>query len=353
MRTSTIDSSGKPLSTVALESIVDVRRTRLELLLKVLDVDGAVSRVSGGWTSTGQPWTYDTERYARVTEARNREQQLMVDYQRGAGCRMEFLQRALDDETAAACGRCDRCAGPWVDEAIPDAAVFATRERLRKVGVNLDPRAQWPTGMARLGVPVSGKISTDESMAPGRILARLTDLGWGQRLRDLLRTDEGGAAATEDSDPWAEPHEAAGSGPSRAEAPRELLEACVGVLRDWGWDQRPTGIVVIPSRSRPRLSLSVAHGLGEIGRLPVLGALDLAHGGPSGGAGGNSAFRLAGVWERLVVSPELARVVRQTTGPILLVDDLVDSRWTMTIAARALRQAGAEVVLPFALASAG
>ncbi len=349
-------SSGKPLSTVALESIVDVRRTRLELLLKVLDVDGAVSRVSGGWTSTGQPWTYDTQRYARVTEARDREQQLMVDYERGDGCRMEFLQRALDDETAAPCGRCDRCAGPWVDDAIPDAAVFATRERLRKVGVQLDPRAQWPSGMGRLGVPVSGKISADEAMASGRVLARLTDLGWGQRLRDLLRTEEGAAVATEDSDPWAEPpepHETAGSGPSRAEAPRELLEACVGVLRDWGWDQRPTGIVAIPSRSRPRLSLSVAHGLGEIGRLPVLGALDLARGGPSGGAGGNSAFRLAGVWERLVVSPELARAVAQSAGPILLVDDLVDSRWTMTIAARALRQAGAEVVLPFALASVG
>ena len=50
-------SRARPLSTVALESVVDIRRTRLELLLKVLDVDGAVQRVPGGWTSTGEPWT--------------------------------------------------------------------------------------------------------------------------------------------------------------------------------------------------------------------------------------------------------------------------------------------------------
>src|SRR3954454_17357843 len=71
----------KPLSTAALEPVVDVRRTRLELLLKVLDVDGAVDRVSGGWTATGQPWEYDAERYQRVDDARRREQQLMVDYE--------------------------------------------------------------------------------------------------------------------------------------------------------------------------------------------------------------------------------------------------------------------------------
>ncbi|MEP6799867.1 MAG: helicase-related protein, partial [Lapillicoccus sp.] len=359
-----LSSAGKPLSTMALESIVDVRHTRLELLLKVLDVDGAVARVSGGWTSTGRPWSYDTERYARVTEARDREQQLMLDYEGGEGCRMEFLQRALDDETAAPCGRCDRCAGPWVDPTIPDAAVFTARQQLRKVGVELEPRAQWPTGMSRLGVPVSGRIAPDESMAVGRVLARFTDLGWGQRLRELLRApDPADPFGVSPGDPWADgsgqvigsqPSEEPGSwGVSPVEAPRDLLEACVGVLRDWGWDQRPTGIVAIPSRSRPRLSLSVAHGLGEIGRLPMLGTLALDHGGPTGGAGGNSAFRLAGVWERIVVPPDLAEVLARTSGPILLVDDLVDSRWTMTVAARALRRAGADAVLPFALASAG
>jgi ATP-dependent DNA helicase RecQ len=89
-----------------------------------------------------------------------------------------------------------------------------------------------------------------------------------------------------------------------------------------------------------------------MGRLPYLGSLDLAHGGPTGRPGGNSAFRLAAVWERLVVGPVLAaRLVELRGAPVLLVDDLVDSRWTVTVAGRALRRAGAGPVLPFALAT--
>ena len=99
----------RPLSLPALESRVELRRTRLELMLKVLDVDGAVRRVSGGWISTGARWEYDGDRFTRVAEARRAEQQAMVSYITGTGCRMEFLRRALDDPAAAACGRCDKC----------------------------------------------------------------------------------------------------------------------------------------------------------------------------------------------------------------------------------------------------
>ncbi len=323
----TLAEAGRPLSTAALETAVDVRRTRLELLLKVLDVDGAVQRVSGGWVSTGVPWTYDAERYERVAAARQVEQQLMVDYEGSDACRMAFLQECLDDETAVACGRCDGCAGPWYPTDVPDRVVGAARERLARVGVDLDPRVQWPTGMDRLGVPVKGKISPDETLLPGRALARLSDLGWGQRLREVLRDD--------------------------AVAHPDLLRACVPVLAEWGWAQRPVGVVAVPSRSRPSLVGSVAAGLSEMGRLPLLGSLDLAHGGPTGEPGGNSAFRLAGVWERVVVGPELEAALAQVDGPVLLVDDLVSSRWTLTVAGRALRLAGAAGVLPFALAVDG
>ena len=65
-----LTEAGRPLSTPSLETKVDLRRTRLETMLKVLDVDGAVRRVRGGWTATGQPWAYDGDRYARVAEAR-------------------------------------------------------------------------------------------------------------------------------------------------------------------------------------------------------------------------------------------------------------------------------------------
>ncbi|HEU5143552.1 MAG TPA: RecQ family ATP-dependent DNA helicase [Dermatophilaceae bacterium] len=317
--------AARPLSTVALESIVDVRRTRLELLLKVLDVDGAVTRVQGGWMATGSEWTYDAERYGRVTEARQREQDLMVDYERGQECRMAFLQRCLDDETAQSCGRCDRCAGPWFDATIPDAAVNVARERLGRPGVVLEPRAQWPTGMERLGVPLKGRITATAAMSEGRAVARLTDLGWGQRLRELLRGED-------------------------RPVPDEVVRACIAVLAQWGWEERPVAIVCVPSRRRLQLVESLASRLGEAGRLPFLGSLDLVEGGPTGDPGGNSAFRLAGVWGRLAVGSELAERLQGIPGPVLLVDDLADSRWTLTIAAALLREAGAPGVLPLTLA---
>ncbi|MDQ1588519.1 MAG: ATP-dependent helicase RecQ, partial [Microbacteriaceae bacterium] len=321
-----LDHSGAPLSTQALEARVDLRRTPLELLLKVLDVDGSVRRVSGGWVATGQPWTYDSERYERVAAAREAEQQAMLDFETTSGCRMEFLQRALDDDTAQPCGRCDNCAGAWFPTDIEtDAATRASRS-LDRVGVEIEPRAQWPSGMDQLGVAVRGNIPVAERLAPGRALARLTDLGWGGPLREIF------APSTPD-----------------APATPAMIAACVRVLADWPWEERPAAVVAMPSRRHPLLVESVAVALADVGRLTHLGTLTPVNGGPVGEPGGNSAYRLASVWDRFA----LGDVQVPAGKPVLLVDDLVDSRWTVTVASRLLRQAGASAVLPFALGVRG
>ncbi|MFD4421312.1 RecQ family ATP-dependent DNA helicase [Agromyces sp. NPDC058484] len=317
--------SDVPLSTPALEAMVDIRRTQLELLLKVLDVDGAVRRVQGGWVATGEPWVYVAERYERIAAERTAEQQHMVDYEETSGCRMEFLQRSLDDGSATPCGRCDNCAGVWYPGGLAEGAADAASAALDRVGVPVEPRAMWPTGADRLGVPVKGRISPGERAGEGRALARLTDLGWGGTLRELF----------------------APGAPDAAVSP-EVLAACVRVLAEWGWTERPVAVVSMPSRSRPLLIDSLARGLAEVGRLPYLGVLGHADGGPTGRPGGNSAFRLAGLWNRLS-----ADGLDVPPGGILLVDDQADSRWTLTVAARALRDAGAAEVLPFVLALRG
>lgn len=322
---SALSASDAPVSTPALEAAVDIRRTPLELLLKVLDVDGAVARVRGGWVATGRPWTYDADRYERIAAERAAEQQHMIDYEQTGGCRMEFLQRSLDDDTAAPCGRCDNCAGVWFATAVGQEATDAASTALDRVGVPLEARRQWPTGADRLGVPVRGRIPAGEQADEGRCLARLSDLGWGGTLREIF------AAGAVD-----------------APVPANVLAACVRVLVEWGWAERPAAVVAMPSRARPQLVGSMARGIAEIGRMPLLGSLDLVDGGPTGLPGGNSAFRLAGVWGRIGVAQ-----LDVPAGPVLLVDDLVDSRWTMTVAARELRRAGATRVLPFALAMRG
>jgi ATP-dependent DNA helicase RecQ len=320
-------NGGAPLSTPALESRVDLRRSPLELLLKVLDVDGAVRRVAGGWVATGQPWVYDTDRYERIGAARVSEQNAMLDYERITGCRMEFLQRALDDDTAVPCGRCDNCTAPWYPTDVLAEAASTASSALDRVGVALEPRAQWPTGADRLGVTAKGRIDPGDRVLPGRSLARLTDLGWGNTLRAVF---------------------APGTPDAPASAP--LLAACVRVLAEWGWAERPVGVVAMPSRTHPLLVASVATELSRVGRLPNLGALSLVGSGPSGESGGNSAYRLASVWGAFEVGAELAANLAEATGPVLLVDDLGDSRWTLTVAGRLLRRAGAPGVLPFTLA---
>jgi ATP-dependent DNA helicase RecQ len=352
-------ADGRPWSVARLETVADVRRSRLELLLKVLAVDGAVERVQGGWRSTGQPWVYDADRYTRVARTREAEQRSMLAYARPvatADCRMAFLQSALDDPTAAPCGRCDVCAGPWYSADIPTAAADAASARLDRPGVELTPRAQWPTGADRLGVEVKGKIAPSDQLQPGRAVARLTDLGWGQRLRTLLGDDGVGGVVDLEAPSLEEDPDAAFDVPTRrvtsdALPDDELLKACARVLGAWDWVERPGAVVAVPSRRRPALVTGVAQGLARLGRLPYLGELSLAHGGPTGQPGGNSAFRLAGVWQRIVVGEELrSRLAELGDVPVLLVDDLADSRWTMTVAGRELRRAGAASVLPFALA---
>jgi ATP-dependent DNA helicase RecQ len=356
-------ADGKAWSVARLETVADVRRSRLELLLKVLAVDGAVERVQGGWRSTGQPWVYDADRYTRVARTREAEQRAMLAYAKPvdeAQCRMAFLQEALDDPTAAPCGRCDVCAGPWYPVDVPAGAAEAAAAVLDRPGVEIASRAQWPTGADRLGVDVKGKIAAGEQLEPGRAVARLTDLGWGQRLRTLLGDDGVGGTVTLDAEAPGieEDPDAAFDVPVRrsvSDVPPDddLLKACARVLGAWDWAQRPVAVVAMPSRRRPQLVTGLAQGLARLGRLPYLGTLDLAHGGPTGGPGGNSAFRLAAVWDRIVVGPDLrARLAEAGPGPVLLVDDLVDSRWTMTVAGRELRRAGAPAVLPFALALA-
>ncbi|MCX4547736.1 RecQ family ATP-dependent DNA helicase [Streptomyces sp. NBC_01387] len=334
--------AGRPLSVPALEALVDLRRSRLEMMLKVLDVDGAVRRVKGGWTTTGADWTHDSERYAWVARQRAAEQQAMRDYVSMSDCRMEFLRRQLDDEKATACGRCDNCAGAWLDPAVSTEALAGATSELDRPGVEVEPRRMWPTGMPALGIDLKGRIPAREQCAPGRALGRLSDIGWGNRLRPLLAAQ-------------------ASDGP----VPDDVLRAAVTVLADWarspgGWasdgpeaSARPVGVVAVPSLTRPRLVASLAEQVATIGRLPFLGTL--AYTGPDGAHSAhrsNSAQRLQALSAAFAVPEDLAGTLAGASGPVLLVDDSTDSGWTLAVVARLLRRAGADGVLPLVLATA-
>jgi ATP-dependent DNA helicase RecQ len=315
-----LSGSDRPMSTATLETYVDLSRNRLEMMLKVLDVDGAVRRVQGGWTATGQDWVYEQDRYDRVAAARRDEQAAMLEYIATTGCRMRFLREALDDPGARDCGRCDNCGGVTVATSVSEAAVATAGDRLARPGVALQPRRMWPTALGNLGLDLKGKITTGAD--EGRVVARLTDLGLGQALRDLFRP-----------------------GAPDQEVPVALVQGVVATLHDWA--PGAEGIVGFQSRTHPLLVDSLVDGLSRHLAIPVLGRVEVRDDsiGPGQGAT-NSAQRVAAVSRRYDLCADDV-----TDRRVLLVDDLVVSGWSMTLAAHWLRSRGATAVLPLALGS--
>jgi ATP-dependent DNA helicase RecQ len=325
---SVLAESDRAVSVPALEVQVELSRSRLEQMLKVLDVDGAVRRVQGGWIATGEPWMYDAERYAKVAAVREAEQQAMRDYLATDGCRLEFLRRQLDDPEAAPCGRCDNCTGRRWSVDLSDDVVRASRAEITRPGVEVEPRSMWPSGLAKIGVKLSGRIAESERVSTGRVIGRLSDIGWGPRLRRVS-------------------HESAPDGP----LPDELFNAAVEVLRTWEWERRPIAVAAVPSLRRPQLVTTLGERLAGIGRLEWLGSLDRSAFAAAAVSRTNSAQRVRALHDAFTVSPAQAAELERLDEPVvLLVDDVIDTGWTMALTGRELRLAGAGEVLPFALA---
>ena len=319
----------QPTSLVALEPDINLGRSRLGILMSILEVDGAIDRVGGGFIRTDEHWSYNHELVASLRQLRRAEAAQMLAWADLSSCRLRFLREALDDHTATDCGRCDRCTDhSWQRQPDP-LTVAAAQDVLRGGDVVIDPRRQWPSG---LGQP-KGRIAADRQPAPGRALARLGDGGWNPIVDTLIRNADAGDAVV---------------------VPPELVAAIAAILKRWNWPQRPTWICPVPSRRRAALVDSVAEALGQLGKLPVHRALRTTtmagdHGFQADQS--NSAHQVGNVWNRFMVDPALLPDRDVAAGPVLLVDDEADSRWTITVAAWQLTGAGTGPVLPFALRS--
>ena len=170
-----------PVSTAVLETRVELSRSRLETMLKVLDVDGALHRVRGGWVATGQPWSYDADRYERVAQVRDDEQQAMRDYLATSACRMRFLREQLDDRGPHRLRplRQLRRADAWTQTSPTRSSPPPGRcSNVPACGSSRAGcgRARCP----RSAIDVKGKLAAGELAEPGRAVARFTDLGLGR-----------------------------------------------------------------------------------------------------------------------------------------------------------------------------
>jgi ATP-dependent DNA helicase RecQ len=273
-------------------------------------VDGAVARDRGRFVRTAEPWEQDEAWVAGVLEARRRELASMREYVETTGCRMAFLGRLLNDPSAADCGHCANDGGVrWPrtvsPELVQDAVTF-----LRRDVRGIDPRKQWPEG---------GKIAKPNEI--GRALCILGDPGWG---RDVARSLESGRPFEE-----------------------HLSGAALEVIRGrWRPSPMPEWVTCVPSASHPGLMEAFAERLASMLALPFIPCVTTAGGAPQAQMQNSAQQRANAVAKLGVVVPGVR------SGPVLLVDDLVDSRWTLTVAGSLLRDAGAGPVFPFALAVA-
>jgi ATP-dependent DNA helicase RecQ len=310
-----LEERGVPVKLGEIEVAVNVGHSRLEGMLKVLDVEGAVERTEQGWQRTKAPWDYPADRVERVTALRRTEQEAMRSYASTDGCRMAFLRGELDDPMAAACGRCDRCTGTPLDPSVPTELIAEAGAFLRSARLEIEPRKRWPNG---LGDP-KGNIAPEERLEPGRALSVLGDGGWGASVRAARRTGE----------PVSD----------------ELLDALASLVGGWDPDPAPEWVTAVPSRSP--VTADAAARLAERLGLPFHDVL--THRGelhPPQGEMHNSAQQVGNVYRAFKVKAYVPE------SPVLLVDDLVDTRWTLTVAGLCLRIAGSGPVHPLALATA-
>jgi ATP-dependent DNA helicase RecQ len=308
---------GTPMALSEIQSEVNVRPSRLASMLKVLEVEGAVRREGSKYLRTPAAWEYPVERVARITQLRRDEQAAMRAYAETDGCLMQFLLRELDDSGATACGRCTNCTRAPLDLSVDAQLRTAALAHLRGTVLSIAPRKRWPLSLAG----TSGAIPEEERLEVGRALSVSNDGGWGRLVNAGKYEDE----SFDD----------------------QLVQAAAELIGErWGPQPAPAWITCVPSMLHPDLVPSFAERLAATLQLPFRTVVRKVGENQPQGKMENSAQQLRNVRDAF-------EIVGDVPGePALLVDDLADSRWTLTVIGRALRLAGSGPVFPFVLAMA-
>ncbi len=309
-----LDAAGEEgLSVPALTSVVNLGRARIEAMLKVLDVEGAVARAGSRWVRRpGAEWIYDADRYAAVTALRRREQAAMAAFGADGRCLMRALQEELDDPEPRDCGRCAVCAGPRFSEPLDPELVREAALHLRTKPLLLEVKKMAPSEDGAMR-----KIPDDVRAEEGRALARLGDGGWDPLVQAGRR-----AGRFDD----------------------ELVGAAAEAVR--GWNAPVAWVTAVPSRRSGALVPDFAERLAAALGLPYAAALERTGDGPPQREMANSAQQVANVRGQFAAAGELP------PGPCLLVDDVRFSGWTLAMLAGQLRRRGAPAVYPLALTTA-
>ena len=302
-----------------LERRLNLSHGQIEKSLKILEVDGAIFREDGRYVRSANAWEPERDRIVNVTAQREHELTKMRELTEAESCLMEFLGRELDDPAATPCGRCAVCAGDFLPRGVDRGLVQEAVLFLRRAYRTIEPRKQWPAG----GVAGrTGRIGPELRAEEGRALSMYGDAGWGRLVSTAKYREE--------------------------RFDEELVEAAAQMLETiWQPDPPAEWATAIPSL-RTDLVPDFARRLAERLGLPYRDALVKVRQNSPQKQMENSFQQARNVAD--VFEVEADQVL---DGPVLLIDDIVDSRWSMTICSALLRDAGSGPVHPLALATAG
>jgi ATP-dependent DNA helicase RecQ len=315
-----LHASPAGLSVNELMNRVNATKGRIEkaLLLMSLELPAPIAKQDSKWRLTPVNLSEAFwERAERLTNLRRAEQQQMQEYVSLKTGHMQFLIRALDGDP----GTIQLPQLTPLPETTDQALVREAVAFLRRTSLPIEPRKKWPPGgLASLGLRGNTNIAPERNMQPGKVLCVWGDAGWGDLVRRGKRHDG----------PFAD----------------DLVTACAALVRQWSPQPPLAWVTCIPSRRHPNLVPDFAVRLAAALNLPFHGVLDKTDDRPEQKTMENSSQQARNIDGSLAV-----HAAALPTGPVLLVDDMVDSKWTLTVAAYLLTSHGSGPVYPLALAS--
>ena len=303
---------------------LNMRSSRLEKALKHLLIDGYIEKSKSDYSRTVKAWAYDQQRKDQVQATRIRERERMKTYISHDGCLMRFIANELDDPTTQDCGICVNCRQGLLPTKPSQDTVQKALEFLHQDYVIIDPRKRWPNGL-ELSVNLQSKptivIPKGEVIEQGRALGYLENAGWGSVIRRCIKDN--------------------------TTVPEDVINAAFYLLtKQWAPSPFPEWITYIPSARRSKVIVDFAKRLGGKLRIPVLDVIAISN------TSKMPIYKYENSQQQVENSINNWTVkspIRQS--PVLLIDDFVNSRWTLTIVGRMLRINGTEKVYPFTLGS--
>jgi len=309
-------------------------RAVIEKALKLLDVDGAVQHDQSGYFRTVNSWQPDIVRFEQVSRRRREELEEIRRYVEHPGCLMEFLARALDDPAAAPCGKCMNCTQNTSRRSVPAGLAQDALNFLRSDTLILEPRTRWPgPALVEIHAALPEAVELSEKgnllttipeqvrIEPGRVLCLWGDAGWGAEV----------ARGKYEAGDFAD----------------SLVEAAAKMVGEtWRPDPAPQWITAVPSLHRPGLVRRFAERLASKLGLPFVAVVSKTRDTRPQKEMHNNVQQIRNLLGAFAVTAPVPR------GPVLLVDDVMDSGWTLALLAICLRRQGSGLVYPLALAKA-